>query len=408
MKLTKKEKSWLLYDIAASAFTMIISTTVPLYFAQIAETASIDGAVVTGIYGTATAIAVLILALLSPILGAIADYKGMKKTMFTISLILAIFCMISFTISNTWVLFIIFFIGARLCYAACNIFYDSMLTDVTEDERMDELSSFGYAFGYIGSCIPFIVGIVLIFINDFELIGFRLSFIVTAIWWCIFAIPLIKNVEHRHYIERDDHIVKNAFKRLRVTLGKIKTNKKFFFFIIAYFCYIDGVYTVISMATSYGAEVGIDTISLILALLVTQFVAFPCAIMSGKLGKKFGAIKLIKIFIYIYFFTCIFGFQLDKAWEFWVLAVVVGMAQGGIQALSRSYFAKQIPKEESNEYFGFFDIFGRFADFFGPLVIAFSAFVFKTSKYGILFLAVFFLVGYILLRKVEKLEDSAK
>ena len=178
---------------------------------------------------------------------------------------------------------------------------------------------------------------------------------------------------------------------------KIRSRKDLLFYILAYFCYIDGVYTIISMATTYGNEVGIDSTQMILALLLTQFVAFPCAILSGKLAQKYGPLKLIKIFVVAYAGICVFGFQLDKAWEFWVRAVAVGMCQGGIQALSRSHFGKLIPKEESNEYFGFFDIFGKFADFLGPLILSFCASVFGASNYGILGLILLFALGYVLL-----------
>ena len=176
------------------------------------------------------------------------------------------------------------------------------------------------------------------------------------------------------------------------------------YFILAYFCYIDGVYTIISMATTYGGEVGISDTSMILALLLTQFVAFPCAIFAGRLAEKIGTLKVIRISILIYCGICIFGYQLDQSWEFWVLAVTVGMAQGGIQSLSRSFYGRIIPKEESNEYFGFFDIFGKFADFFGPLIMSFCALALGSSTYGILALLVLFIIGYVLLRKVPEVK----
>ena len=183
-------------------------------------------------------------------------------------------------------------------------------------------------------------------------------------------------------------------------MKKIRKDPTMLSFIIAYFCYIDGVYTIISMATTYGGEVGISDSSMILALLLTQFVAFPCAILAGRLAEKIGTLKVNRESILVYCGICLFGYQLDQSWEFWVLAVVVGMAQGGIQSLSRSYFGRIIPKKESNEYFGFFDIFGKFADFFGPLILSFCAFAFGSSSYGILGLLVLFVTGYILLRRI--------
>ena len=180
------------------------------------------------------------------------------------------------------------------------------------------------------------------------------------------------------------------------------------FFIIGYFCYIDGVYTIISMATTYGGEVGIDSNAMVLALLLTQFVAFPCSILSGTLAKKFGSMRMIKIFILMYMAICLFGYGLDTELEFWILAVSVGICQGGIQALSRSYYGKIIPKDESSEYFGFFDVFGKFADFFGPLIISFCAYFFHNSKYGVLSLILLFAVGLILITLSEKQPTAAE
>lgn len=406
-KLTKSELSWILYDVGNSAFILLIATTIPIFFRSLATNSGISDAQATGLWATVTAIAVFILALCSPILGALADYKGMKKKIFSISLVLGVLGLLSLSITTDWLAFLVLFVIARLGYSACNIFYDSMLIDVTSDDRMDLVSSHGYAWGYIGSCIPFIIGIVLIFTKPFVMsttLATQLSFLLTAIWWIGMTIPLFKNVKQNYYLEdRKDKFI-DAFRRLGKTFLKIKENKKLLFFILAYFCYIDGVYTIISLATSYGGEVGIDSTSMILALLLTQFVAFPFAILSGKLGSKYGPIKIIKFYIIGYMLICLFGYQLDQAWEFWVLAVAVGICQGGIQSLSRSYYGKLIPKDESSEYFGFFDIFGKFADFFGPVIMAFCAFAFGSSTYGILALIVLFAIGYVLIGISEKQE----
>lgn len=303
----------------------------------------------------------------------------------------------------------ILFVITRIGYSACNIFYDSMLVDVTADDRMDRISSYGYALGYIGSCIPFIIGILLILVRPFGLstqAATQISFVITALWWVGLTIPLLKNVHQTHYLENRSNQVSHALSRIGQTLKKIRKNPSVLYFIIAYFCYIDGVYTIISMATTYGGEVGISDTNMILALLLTQFIAFPCAIFAGNLAEKVGTLKVIRVSILIYCGICIFGYQLDKAWEFWVLAVVVGMAQGGIQSLSRSYFGRLIPKNESNEYFGFFDIFGKFADFFGPMIMSFCALVLGSSTYGILGLLLLFVVGYVLLRKIPENQEK--
>ncbi len=400
-RLTRTEISWILYDVANSAFIMLVSTTIPIYFATLVEEAGMDTTTASGLWGLVTAAAVLILAVLSPILGAVADYKGMKKRLFIGFLVMGLAGAVSLALAPDWLWFLFIFVAARLGYSACNVFYDSMLTDVTTDERMDMVSSHGYAWGYIGSCAPFIIGIVVLFVTGMSATGFQISFLITAAWWLLMSIPLLKNVHQAHYLPGRPESAGKIFRQVGATFLKIRKNKRLLCYILGYFCYIDGVYTIISMATAYGNELGIDTVQMILALLLTQFVAFPCAILSGILAKKHGPLKLIKVFILAYIAICLFGYQLDKVWEFWVLAVAVGTCQGGIQALSRSYYGKLIPKEESNEYFGFFDIFGKFADFIGPLIISFCALVLGSSTYGILALMVLFVAGYLLVRKAE-------
>ena len=307
--------------------------------------------------------------------------------------------------------FLSLFLIARLGFAACNIFYDSMLIDVTTDERMDMISTYGYAWGYIGSCIPFTIGILLILTTPFGLspmTATQVSFLITIIWWLVLSIPLFKNVKQSYFLEPRKDFISHSFHRLLHTFQKLKREKGLLFYVIGYFFYIDGVYTIISMATTYGGEVGIDDTAMILALLLTQFIAFPCSIYSGKLAEKFGTFKMIKLFIVMYIVICLFGFQLSKEWEFWALAVFVGICQGGIQALSRSQFGKMIPKEESSEYFGFFDIFGKFADFFGPLIVAVCAYFLNSSRYGILALIFLFLIGILFLSKSEKMMEEHK
>ena len=437
MKLNKEEKSWILYDVANSAFTMVLTATIPVFFAALVDMAGVDAvcnndvikflfsrnanlalsgdlfafaALKTSLFGLTTTIAVVLVAIVAPVIGAIADYRGMKKKMFTISLLIGVAGLLTLGLTADWMAYLFLIIIARIGYSTCNIFYDSMLVDVTTDERMDYVSSFGYAWGYIGSCIPFTVGIVLILTTPFGLTtqhATQISFILTAIWWMMMTIPLMKNVKQTYYVEKVDHVVRESFKRVLVTMKKIKMNRQLLFFIIAYFCYIDGVYTIISMATTYGTEVGLESTGMIVALLVTQLVAFPSAIAAGILAKRYGAMKLIKIFIVVYAGICIYGYGLDTQFEFWVLAVTVGLVQGGIQSLSRAYYGKIIPKDESSEYFGFFDIFGKFADFFGPLVITISASVFGASRYGVLALIILFIIGFILMSKIEKMNLTA-
>lgn len=440
MKLNKEEKSWILYDVANSAFVLILTATIPIYFgglmkaegvnsvvsnplvqlffadnAQAALAGGVDSqafaALQTGLFGMSTSISVFVTAVSAPILGSIADIKGMKKKLFSLFLFLGLVGVLILGVTTKWTAFLFLVIITRIGFSGANVFYDSMLVDVASNERMDYISSAGYAYGYIGSIIPFIVGIYLILALPFNLdvaTATQISFIITAAWWAILAIPLLKNVKQTHYSDKSIEEKRSVFKNLKTTMKKIKDDKRILFYIIAYFCYIDGVYTIISMATTYGSEVGISDNQMIIALLVTQIVAFPFAILAGRLSKKFHTLNILRTYILIYILIAFIGFIMTSAWQFWVLAIAVGMAQGGIQSLSRSYFGQIIPKKESNEFFGFFDIFGKFADFFGPLILAFSAAQFGHSKYGILMLNVLFITGFILLGKVLKIDRKRK
>lgn len=407
MKFNKLEKSWILYDVANSAFVLIITATIPIYFRSLAT--DVDSNVVTALWGSATSISLLILALFAPVIGAIADYKGYKKKLFIISLIIGIFGALSFTISTHWQAFLFFYIIARIGYSACNVFYDGMLVDITTDERMDAISSYGYAYGYIGSTIPFVVGLGLILGSDYIGIGTtfatQISFIITILWWGLLSIPLIKTFKQRYYLKPQRPIVSNAFKRVFETLKNIRKEPLIFTYIVAYFFFIDGVYTIISMATTFGGEVGIDDTQMLLALLLTQFIAFPFAILASKLADRYPVISIIKVYVLTYMGVALFGFFLQYAWQFWLLAIVIGMVQGGVQSLSRSYFGQIIPKDKANEYFGFFDIFGKFADVLGPLIISISSIIFKQARFGILGLIILFIIGYVLLNMVEKIDD---
>ena len=410
MKLTKQEKSWVMYDIANSAYVLILSATIPVYFRSIAELGGMSSADATSSFAFATSMAVLIVALLSPILGAIADFKGMKKKLFSMALVVGILGAISLTIVNSAQAFLFFVIVGRVGYALCNVFYDSMLTDVTTDEKMDHVSGVGYAYGYVFSTIPFLLGLVLVLKTPFGLdmaTATRISFVIVVVWWIIFSIPLLKNVKQTHYTsERPKELLVNVAKGLGVTVKKINRNKRMKYFMLAYFCYIDGVYTIISQSTNFGGEVGIDTTGMIIALLMTQFVAFPFAILAGRMSKKFGQINLLISYVSLYIVIAIIGFFMSQTWHFWLLAFLVGLAQGGIQSMSRSYFGKLVPKHESNEFFGFFDIFGKFADFLGPLLMVLSVQLFNTSRYGILALIALFVMGIYLLLKTKKEEEK--
>ena len=286
-----------------------------------------------------------------------------------------------------------------------------MLTDVSTPEHMDEVSSQGYAWGYIGSCIPFVIG--LCFVLGYESIGISFStamiitFLVIAAWWILLSLPLLKNYRQIHFVSENAHIISNSFRRLGTTFKNISKEKNILWFLIAFFFYIDGVYTIIEMATAYGEALGLESSGLLLALLVTQIVAFPCAIIFGRLAQRYSARKLITICIIAYLGIAIFALQLDTQWEFWFLAVCVGMFQGGIQALSRSYFAKIIPPEKSGEYFGIMDICGKGASFLGTTLVSVVSQISGSINIGIGSISVVFVIGLVLFLKASSITEKS-
>lgn len=313
--------------------------------------------------------------------------------------------------ARQWLIFLLIYIIAKVGFSGSLIFYDSMLGDITTEERVDNVSSQGYAWGYIGSCVPFVVclGIVL----GAERIGIStemammISFAIVAVWWIGMTIPLLKIYKQKNYVERQPKAVRNSFKRLGITLKNVKKEKKIFLFLLAFFFYIDGVYTIIDMATAYGTALGFDSTGLLLALLVTQLVAFPFAILFGRLSLRYDTEKLIMICIIAYFGIAVFAMFLKEQWQFWILAILVGMFQGGIQALSRSYFTKIIPAEKSGEYFGLMDICGKGASFMGTSVISLISQVTGNVSIGVGAISLFFVLGIIVF-KMATTEEQEK
>ena len=411
--LTKMEKRWVLYDIGNSAFIMMVSTIIPIYFKNTAEAAGIDDAMSTAFWSYATSFCTIMVMILGPLLSTVADHGKRKKSMFMLFFFLGVIGCGCLSLPIGWIGFLGIFVLARLGYVCGNMFYDAMLTDITEDERMDMVSSQGYAWGYIGSCIPFVLCLLLILTAETTGIGTQkatmLSFLITALWWLLMTLPLLSNYRQRYAIgEGNDPLqLGKSVRHLGAVFQEIFRDKQIFYFLLAYFCYIDGVHTIIDMATVYGKDVGISDTNLLLALLLTQLVAFPCVILFGRCTKRFSVKRIIGVCIFGYFFITLFALQLDKAWEFWFLAVCVAIFQGSIQALSRSYYARLIPKEKSSEFFGFFDIFGKGAAFFGTMIIGVSTQITGNSKLGLVLLALLFLMGYLLLSFSEKKKTVA-
>ena len=409
-KLTKLEKYWILYDVGNSAFTLLIATILPIYFNSLAGGAGLSEVDYLAYWGYAASVATVIVAVIGPVFGTLADTKNFKKPVFTVSMMVGVIGCAALSFPSSWIVFLAVFVIAKVGYSASLVFYDSMLTDVTEPDRLDMVSSHGYAWGYIGSCIPFIVSLVFVLMN--EKIGISMgtamtiAFFLNALWWLLVSLPLLRNYRQKNYIEMPEHPVRESFARLAATLRDIRGQKHIFLYLLAFFCFIDGVYTIIEMATAYGSALGLDTQGLLLALLVTQIVAFPFALLFARLSKKYPTDTLIKICILAYLGIALFAIQLDKQWEFWLLAILVGMFQGAIQALSRSYFARIIPPEKSGEYFGIYDICGKGASFVGTTLVGLIAQLTGRASAGVSILSVMFLLGYLIFCRAAKMNRN--
>ncbi|HWQ57526.1 MAG TPA: MFS transporter [Clostridia bacterium] len=505
-KFTKIEKSWIMYDWANSIYaTNIMAAIFPIYFGIISTDLG------DKVFGYAVSLANLIIAVLAPMLGAIGDFTGMKKKLFTAFVAIGVVFTGAMAFVNDWQWMLVGYVLSRIGFSGSCLFYDSFLTDVTTPARMDRVSSWGYAAGYIGgSTIPFIISIAVMMLMEQSVLSYKIAILIVVVWWTIFSIPFLKNVKQVHSVEEPPaRLAKAAFKNAVKTFRDIVKDKRILTFILAYFFYIDGVDTIISLATKYGNTLGLGTIGMILALLVTQIVAVPFSILFGNLAKKVGGIRMISIAVAVYFVITILGFGMgqnvepylhqyntqlsaavegvsfadgkdNKVWLevvedvksggrdllasdargeefaamidvlqtgiadaengkyaftsaaarenavaavsnieadlgglmndasslkalqdhrgvssilFWALAVLVGTVQGGIQALSRSYFGQLIPPERSNEFYGFLDIFGKFSCVIGPALYSLVYSLTDRSSLGILSIILLFLAA---------------
>lgn len=421
MKLTSLEKSWILYDIGNSAFTLLVSTLIPIYFNSLAGSAGVNEDMYLSYWGYAGSISTILVAIIAPLCGTMSDRK-IKKPIFLLTVILGCVACACLGLTGFWLAFLGIFILAKVGFHSSIVFYDSMLPEVTTEERMDNVSSMGYAFGYIGSVVPFVICLVLVLMCDsFGLTmgqAMTCAFLVTAAWWAIFSMPLLKKYKQTAFVEKKGSTLGDTFRQLYSTFKDAKKEKHIFLYLIAFFFFINGVYTIIDMATAYGSALGLDSTGLLLALLVTQVVAFPFAIIFGRLSAKYDTGLLIKVCIICY--TCItaFGMFLNFLWQFWMLAVMVGMFQGGVQALSRSYLGKIIPAERSGEFYGLMDICGKGASFVGTTLVAFvnqiaadveihlGNIVLKNANLAVGALIILFIIGYFLFCKADKLNKA--
>ena len=410
MKLNGKEKRWILYDVGNSAFVLLVATIIPIYFNYLAGKAGLSDVDYLAYWGYAASICTVIVAILGPILGTIADTKGYKKPIFMISILIGTIACSLLGLMAQWMAFLIVFLIAKVGFSASLIFYDSMLSDITDEERMDYVSSQGYAWGYIGSCVPFVLCLVIVLGSD--PLGIRMetamgiAFVLVAVWWLLMSLPLLKNYEQKYYVEKKPHAIAQSFKRLGETFKNMKEEKQVFMFLLAFFFYIDGVYTIIDMATAYGSALGLDSTGLLLALLVTQIVAFPCAIIFGNLSYRIRTEKLIIVCIFAYLGIVIFAVFLKTQLQFWILAILVGMFQGGIQALSRSYFTKIIPEKHSGEYFGLMDICGKGASFVGTTIVSIVSQLTGNISMGVGMIAILFCIGIVIFLKAVSMSRN--
>lgn len=443
---TKQEKSWMMYDWANSAQSVIIVTLLPVFYNSV----SVNSVDALSRWGFATSFAMIICAILAPLLGALGDFKGLRKKLFFGFMSIGVLACAGLAATpfmdistadasaKTAMIILVLYIICSIGHSAANIYYDSFLPDVTTNDRMDKVSTLGYGLGYIGgSTIPLLIFLLMILSGVSMTICLATAFLITAIWWSVFSLPIFKNVHQKNYVKKEKGTIKKSILGLGKTAKEIFKYKKMLVFLLAYFFYIDGVNTIITMSTIYGSSLGLDATKMMLALLLVQLLGLPFAIMYTKLSEKFGTRFMVGVGICIYMFITVFAFFIRSEWQFWMLSIFVASSQGGIQALSRSMFGKLIPdKSRSGEFFGFYDIFGKFSAIMGPALVAFSSGVARniymkklnigpdasievleqlsksSTPWGVLSILIIFLIGaflfFIVYPRVEKKENAIK
>jgi UMF1 family MFS transporter len=409
-KYKKIINAWSMYDWANSAFaTTIMAAVLPIYYSAIAEP-SISATQATAYWGYTNSTALLLVALLSPILGAIADFRGQKKRYLTYFALIGITAtaLMYFLTSGDWFFASVLFIIGNIGFAGANVFYDSLLPHIAQKDDIDQISTRGYAMGYLGGGILLAVNLAMIMYAPEHLTALmtRLSLASVAVWWLIFTIPLWKRVPEPPRRLQEGEVGSNpiqaGFKRLLVTFKEVRKYGELFKFLLAFWLYNDGIGTIIKMATIYGNEIGIGQTDLIGALLMVQFVGIPFSFAFGWLAKKLGTKKSIYISLGVYTLISIGGYFMSSAIHFWILGFAVALVQGGSQALSRSLYGRMVPKAQSAEFFSFFSVSGKFAGIFGPLIFGLVSQLMGNSRLGIVSLVIFFIAGGLLLTRVDE------
>ncbi len=412
MKSTQHKRTvwaWTMYDWANSAFaTTIMAAVLPVYYASVAG-ANLPGNMATVYWAYTTSISLLVAAILSPILGAVADFSGTKKRFLTIFMIVGVAgtALLYFVRTGDWLMASLFFVLGEFGFAGSLVFYDSLLPHIAQPDEIDQVSARGYAMGYLGGGLLLAINLAMIMLAPPELTGLmtRLSFLTVAVWWFVFSIPLLRTVSEppRRILpnEAGRNPVTVSFRRLGHTFGEIRRYRDLFIFLVAFWFYNDGIGTIIKMATIYGAEIGIGQTTLIGTLLMVQFVGIPFSFLFGWLAKKIGTKSSIYISLLVYTGIAVMGYFMNQAWQFWALGFAVATVQGGSQALSRSLFGRLVPKSKSAEFFGFFSVSEKFAGIMGPFVFGLVGQTMGNSRLAIISLIIFFIIGASLLSLVN-------
>lgn len=411
MKFSKQQWQWIFYDWANSGYGILVITAVlPVYFKAIANENGISAANSTAFWGYANSFGTLVVSLMAPLLGALADYPNSKRrwlNLFTWAGIIMTFALAVIPV-NQWLVLLAVYVLSIIGYSGGNLFYDSFLTDVANNQQMDAVSTTGYGMGYLGGVIAFIIFLVAQLTGGFNgLLGSygiaKFSFVLAAVWWIIFAGPLLRDGNQRYNVQAVTSPLKDSFRRLVGTLRHIKQYRSISWFLVAYFFYIDGVDTIFTMATAIGKDLGIETTMLMLVLLMVQLIAFPFSLFYGWLAQKTSNRLAILLGIIVYLVICLEALHLKSLTDFWVLAALVGTSQGGLQALSRSYFGQLIPKKSSSEFFGFYNILGKFSAILGPVIVGFVTQLTGKSTVGAASLSVLFVIGLVIFLMLPRL-----
>lgn len=416
MKFNKQQWGWIFYDWANSGYGILVTTAVlPVYLKAVAEVAGVSTSNSTAYWGYANSLGTLVVSLLAPLLGTLADYPHMKRRWLNIFTWAGIIMTLALAAvpSRFWGLLLAVYIIASIGYSGANVFYDSFLTDVATDAEMDMVSTTGYSMGYLGGVLAFLIFLVPELTNGFG--GWmsstaiaKFSFVLAAGWWIIFAYPLLKHGHQQYMMGAVDHHLADSLARLRQTLRHLSHYRQACWFLVAYFFYIDGVDTIFTMATSIGKDMGLKTGMLMLVLLLVQLIAVPFSLLYGWLANRIGTRNALLIGIIVYLIICLAALHLHTVADFWGLAVLIGTSQGGIQALSRSYFGRLIPKNASNEFFGFYNILGKFSAIIGPVIVGVVTQLTGKSTLGAASLSILFLIGLIVFVSVSRMAGDSR